>query len=55
MHQFLEKYPQTPYGLRLSSDTYHQYERIITYPLYGLCAAFEDMRLRVAVFAEWVE
>jgi hypothetical protein len=50
MHQFLEKYPQTPYGLRLSSDTYHQYDKITTYPLYALSAAFEDMRQRVEAF-----
>jgi predicted AAA+ superfamily ATPase len=55
MHQFLEKYPQTPYGIRLSSDTYHQYNKIMTYPLYALCTAFEEMRQRVATFVEDIE
>ncbi len=55
MHQFLEKYPQTPYGIRLSSDIYHQYDKIITYPLYALSVAFEEMRQRVATFVEEIE
>ncbi len=52
MHQFLLKYPQTPYGLRFSIQQYSVYEKIKTYPLYALSAAFPEIRQRVQAFIE---
>lgn len=40
MHMFLESHPQSPYGLRFSTNNYSQHNKIHSYPLY---AAFRVM------------
>ena len=34
MHAFLRDHPQTPYGIRFSTQNYSTYEKIHSYPLY---------------------
>lgn len=34
MHLFLKEHPQTPYGIRFSTNHFSEYEKIHSYPLY---------------------
>lgn len=48
MHLFLESHPQTPYGIRFSTQQYSHYQNIISYPLYAvvkLILAHDNYRL----------
>lgn len=36
MHLFLDEHPETPFGIRFSTQHYSQYEKIISYPLYAV-------------------
>jgi hypothetical protein len=36
LHAFLEKHPQSPYGIRYSTQNYSVHEKIHSYPLYAI-------------------
>jgi len=38
MHLFLEEHPNSPYGIRYSMQNYSVFEKIHSYPLYGVMA-----------------
>ncbi len=42
MHAFLKDHPQTPYGIRFSTQNYSVYEKIYSYPLYAIFSHFND-------------
>lgn len=39
MHLFLESHPQSPFGIRFSTQNYSKHEKIISYPLYAVASA----------------
>ncbi|MCX7126209.1 MAG: DUF4143 domain-containing protein, partial [Gammaproteobacteria bacterium] len=39
MHSFLQTHPETPYGIRFSTQNFSVYEKIISYPLYAVMLA----------------
>lgn len=43
MHAFLRDHPQTPYGIRFSTQNYSTYEKIHSYPLYAVAAHFPHL------------
>jgi predicted AAA+ superfamily ATPase len=38
LHLFLESHPQTPYGVRFSTQNYSEHDRIQSFPLYAVAA-----------------
>lgn len=36
MHSFLSQHPQTPFGIRFSTQNFHTHDQIRSYPLYAL-------------------
>ena len=42
MHSFLAQHPQSPFGLRFSTQNYHRYEQIHSYPLYAIFKAIQS-------------
>lgn len=40
MHLFLEKHPNSPYGIRFSTNNYSVYNKIYSYPLYAIAKLF---------------
>jgi hypothetical protein len=36
MHMFLEGHPQSPYGLRFSTNHYSVHDKVRSYPLYAV-------------------
>jgi uncharacterized protein len=53
MHLFLEKHPNSPYGIRFSTHNYSRYENIHSYPLYALASltASADEDIKKALLA----
>ncbi len=41
MHAFLRDHPQTPYGIRFSTQNYSRYEKIDSYPLYAVAGSLQ--------------
>jgi predicted AAA+ superfamily ATPase len=48
MHAFLSSHPQSPYGIRFSTQNYSVFENINSYPLYAVakvaCTGHEDIK-----------
>lgn len=42
MHIFLESHPQSPFGIRFSTQNYSAYENIYSYPLYAVSMAIKS-------------
>ncbi len=42
MHMFLESHPQSPYGIRFSTQNYSIHEKIHSYPLYAIAKVMAD-------------
>jgi len=53
MRLFLEKHPQSPYGVRFSTNNYSCYENIHSYPLYAVAkvAAADDEDIKQALLS----
>lgn len=43
MHAFLRDHPQTPCGIRFSTQNYSMYENIHSYPLYAIANSLQDV------------
>lgn len=43
MHAFLRDHPQTPYGIRFSTQNYSTYEKIHSYPLYAIANSLQEV------------
>ncbi|MBY0353429.1 AAA family ATPase [Candidatus Babeliales bacterium] len=39
MRMFLDSHPQSPYGIRFSTNNYSQHEKIMSWPLYAIAGA----------------
>lgn len=42
MHMFLESHPQSPYGIRFSTQNYSVHDKIHSYPLYAVAKAIQQ-------------
>lgn len=42
LHSFLESHPQTPLGIRFSTQNYSRHENIESFPLYAVAAIFKS-------------
>lgn len=45
MHAFLRENPDTPYGIRFSTQNYSFFEKIYSYPLYAVVNSIENFKL----------
>lgn len=45
MHQFLKDKPKTPFGVRISTHNYSEFDSIKSYPLYAVARLFKDLNL----------
>lgn len=43
MHSFLESHPQSPYGIRFSTQNFSEHENIKSMPLYSIFTLFDDL------------
>lgn len=42
MHSFLDAHPKSKFGLRFSTQNYHVFEKIHSYPLYAVAQAIKQ-------------
>ena len=41
MHQFLEKHPDSKFGIKFSTQNYNKFENVLSYPLYAILTAIK--------------
>ena len=49
MHLFLESHPQSPYGIKLSTQNYAEHDKIKSIPLYAIFTLFKDVKLQISL------
>lgn len=46
MHLFLESHPQSPYGIKFSTQNYSEHDKIKSIPLYAIFTLFKDVKAK---------